>query len=102
MSKNYELELYKLIMNPDEESPDLSYVDEFGWVSDTEFYVWINLIWFDEFVKRLNDIFGYSLFDEGGIEARIGCDYVCINLEEFVGSYGIDLKEVFPKSKYKH
>ena len=30
MSKNYELELYKLIMNPDEESPDLSYVDEFG------------------------------------------------------------------------
>ena len=65
-------------------------------------YVWINLIWFDEFVKRLKDIFGYSLFDEGGIEARIGCDYVCIDLEYFVGEYGVDLEEVFPKSKYRH
>lgn len=102
MSKNYELELYKLIMNPDEDEHDISYVDEFGWVSDTEFYVWINLIWFDEFVKRLKDIFGYSLFDEGGIEARIWCDYVCIDLEYFVGEYGVDLEEVFPKSKYRH
>lgn len=102
MEKNYELELCKLIMNPDEEDSDISYVDEFGWVSDTEFYVWINLIWFDEFVKRLYNIFGYSLFDEGGIEAHIGSDYVCIDLEDFVGGYGVDLEEVFPKSKYKH
>ena len=82
MSKNYELELYKLIMNPDEDDHDISYVDEF--------------------VKRLKDIFGYSLFDEGGIEARIGCDYVCIDLQYFVGEYGVDLEEVFPKSKYRH
>ena len=102
MDKNYELELYKLIMNPDEDNPNVSYADEFGWVSDTEFFIWINLIWFGEFVKRLNDIFGYSLFDEGGIEARIGSDYVCIDLENFVGMYGINLEEVFPKSKYRH
>lgn len=102
MDKNYELELYKLIMNPDEENSDVSYVDEFGWVSDTEFFIWVNLIWFREFVKRLNDIFGYSLFDEGGIEARIGSDYVCIDLENFVGMYGINLEEVFPKSKYRN
>lgn len=102
MNKNYELELYKLIMNPDEESSDLSYVDEFGWISDTEFYVWIKLIWFDEFIKRLNNIFGYSLFDEGGIEARIGSDYVCIDLGNFVGDYEVNLEQVFPKSKYKH
>lgn len=102
MEKNYELELYKLIIKPDEEDSDISYVDEFGWVSDTEFYVWINLIWFDNFVKRLNNIFGYSLFDEGGIEARIQSDCVCIDLEDFVGQYGIDLEDVFPKSKYKH
>ena len=102
MDKNYELELYKLIMNPDEENSDVSYVDEFGWVSDTEFFIWVNLIWFGEFVKRLKDIFGYSLFDEGGIEARIGSDYVCIDLENFVGMYGINLDEVFPQSKYRH
>ena len=30
MNKNYELELYKLIINPDEEDSDISYVDEFG------------------------------------------------------------------------
>lgn len=102
MDKNYELELYKLIINPDEEDSDISYVDEFGWVSDTEFFVWINLIWFGEFVKRLSDIFGYSLFDEGGIKAIIGSDYVCIDLENFVGMYGVNLEKVFPKSKYRH
>ena len=43
MRKNYELELYKLLINPEEDDIDISYVDEFGWVSNTEFYVWINL-----------------------------------------------------------
>lgn len=100
--KNYELELYKLIVNPDEENMDISYVEEFGWVSDTEFYIWINLIWFDEFIKRLRDIFGYSLFDEGGIEARIDSASVCIDLKEVTSGYGIDLEKIFPKSKYKH
>lgn len=102
MRKNYELELYKLIMNPDEGAPDISYVNEFGWVSDTEFIVWINLLWFRDFVERLNDIFEHSLFDEGGIEATIGSDYVCIDLNDFAGMYGVDLEELFPKSKYKH
>ncbi len=102
MNKNYELELYKLIMHPEEDDTDILYVDEFGWVSDTEFFVWINNIWFNEFISRLNDIFGYSLFDEGGIEARLGNDYVCINLNDFVSEYGIDLEKVFPKSNYTH
>ena len=91
MRKNYELELYKLLINPEEDDIDISYVDEFGWVSNTEFYVWINLNWFNEFVKRLNDIFGYSLFD---------C--VCIDLEEVTSGYGIDLEGMFPRSKYTH
>ena len=101
MKKNYELELYKLIVIPDEEDSDISYVDEFGWVSDTEFYVWISIVWFEEFVKRLNDIFGYSLFDEGGIDARIGSDYVCIDLKDITAPY-MDLEEVFPKNQYRH
>ena len=61
MRKNYELELYKLLINPEEDDIDISYVDEFGWVSNTEFYVWISLNWFNEFVKRLSDIFGYLM-----------------------------------------
>lgn len=102
MRKNYELELYKLLINPEEDDIDIQYVEEFGWVSNTEFYVWINLNWFNEFVKRLNDIFGYSLFDEGGIEARICSDCVCIDLEEVISGYGVDLEEIFPRSKYTH
>ena len=102
MNKNYELELYKLIINPDEEDSDISYVDEFGWVSDTEFFVWITNLWFNEFINRLNDIFGYYLFDEGGIEARIGSDYVCIDLTEVTSGYGVELEEVFSKSRYRH
>lgn len=99
---NKELELYKLIMTPDEENLEISYIDEFGWVSDTEFFVWINAIWFHDFIKGLSSIFGYSLFDDGGIKASIFNDCICIDLEDFVGGYGIDLEEVFPKSKYKH
>lgn len=102
MSRNYELELYKLLINPEEDDTEITYVEEFGWVNNTEFCVWINLSWFNEFIKQLNNIFGYSLFDEGGIEARIGSDYVCIDLEEVTSGYGVDLEEVFPRSKYTH
>lgn len=102
MDKNYELELYKLIMGPDEDDQDISYVDEFGWISDTKFCIWITALWFGDFLEKLNDIFGYSLFDDGGIEARIGSDYICINLEDFVGEYGVDLERIFPKNKYRH
>ena len=52
MGKNYGLELYKLLMNTEEDDIDISYVEEFGWVNNTE--------------------------------------------------YGVDLKEVFPRSKYTH
>ena len=102
MSKNYELGLYKLLINPEEDDIDISYVDDFGWVSNTEFYVWISLNWLNEFVKRLSDIFGYSLFDEGGIETKIFSDCVCIDLEEVISGYGVDLEEIFPRSKYTH
>lgn len=102
MRNNYELELYKLIMIPEEDDPDINYVDEFGWVSDTEFYVWISMCWLREFIERLNEIFGCYLFDDGGMEARIGSDYVCIDLKSALSGYGIDFEKVFPKSKYKH
>lgn len=102
MSDNYELALYKLIMNPEEDDEDVSYVNEFGWISDTEFCVWISLLWFQEFVYSLKQIFGYGLFDDGGIEARIGSDYVVIDLAAYVEGYGVEIENIFPKEKYRH
>lgn len=102
MNKNYELEIYKLIMNPDEDDSAISYVEEFGWVSDTEFVVWVDIIWFYEFIKQLKEIFDETIFDEGGFEARIGSDYVCIDLVDVLSGYDIDFEEVFPKSKFTH
>ncbi len=101
---NYELELYKLIMTPEEDDPDISYIDidEFGWINDTEFCVWINIIWLKDFMERIRKIFGACAFDEGGIDAKVGCDYVLFNLEDITSMYGVNLEEVFPKSKYKH
>lgn len=102
MDKNYELELYKLIMNPDEDDPDISYVDEFRWINDGEFVVWINIAFFYEFIERLREIFDETIFDEGGFEATIGSDYVCINLIDVLNGYGIDFEEVFPKGKFTY
>lgn len=99
---NYELEIYKLIMIPDEDNPDISYVEEFGWNSDTEFCVWINNALFADFMERIREIFGTNAFDEGGISAKIGCDYVVFDLGDITDMYGVDLEKVFPKSKYKH
>ncbi len=99
---NYELEIYKLIMIPDEDDPDISYVDEFGWISNTEFCVWINITGLANFMERIREIFGTDVFDEGGIDAKVECDYVFFNLEDITSMYGVNLEEVFPKSKYRH
>ena len=101
MSKNYGLELYKLVITPDEEDLDVSYVSEFGWVSDTEFLVWIDFIWFKEFMDRITEIFGYSIFDEANFNANIQSDSVCIDLQDVLYGY-VNVEEVFPKDKYKH
>lgn len=103
MSKNYELELYKLVMNP-EEDDDLyvSYVDEFGWVSDKEFCVWVSWLWIKEFMERLQQIFGNGIFCEGGFIANVQEDCLCIDLCESVDGYGVDFEKVFPKEKYRH
>lgn len=100
MDKNYELKIYKLIMNPDEDDSTISYVDEFSWINDCEFIVWINIVWFHEFIKQLREIFGETIFDEGGFEATIGPGYVCIDLVDVLRGYDVDFEEVFPKSKF--
>lgn len=99
--KNYELELYKLIVTPDKEDLDFSYISEFGWVSDKEFFVWVSFTWLKEFMEELTRIFGYGMFDDGNFNANIQSDTVCIDLNDVLGGY-IDIEEVFPKDKYKH
>lgn len=100
-NKNYGLELYKLIMTPDEEDLDFSYVSEFGWVGDTEFLVWVDWNWFKEFMDKITEIFGYGIFDDGNFNANIQPDSVCIDLKDVLEGY-VDIEEVFPKDKYKH
>lgn len=100
-SKNYGLELYKLIMTPDEEDLDVSYVSEFGWISTGEFCVWVSYFEFDAFMHDLKEIFGNGMFDDGGFDANMQEDCVCIDLCSALGGY-LDIAEVFPKDKYKH
>ena len=97
---NEELELYKLIIRPDEEDDDFTYVDEFGWVKE-HFYVWINYWNIKDFIEKLFDIFGYGICDDGGFDANMQSDCICIDLEDVLGGY-IDLEDVFPKDKYQH
>jgi hypothetical protein len=94
MSKNNELELYKLI-NEEE------LVSEFGWCSDDSCCAWIDYRNLDEFMIKVIEIFGYSMFDDGGFNANMQSDGVCIDLCEMFGCY-LSVEGVFSKDKYRH
>lgn len=100
MNKNYELELYKLITEKDELG--ISYVDELGWINDTQFCVWVSNYFFKDFIDGMTEIFGYGLYDDGSFDGNIQADCVCIDLCEVLGNYDIDLESIFPKNKYWH
>ena len=92
--ENNELRLYKLLTEND-------YVSEMGWVSDTEFYVWVSHVWIHDFIKKLKDIFGSGIFCDD-IQAHIQEYTICFNLCDIADGNGVDLETVFPKSEYKH
>lgn len=96
---NYELELYKLIITPEE--TDLRFVSGFGWIDNSRFLIEIDWCWFEEFMDRLTEIFGYDIFEEGKFKATIQADTVCVDLVDAISRY-IDIKRVFPKDKYKY
>lgn len=77
------------------------YVDEFGWASNDTLYVWVFYIFLKDFVDELTEILGNGVFDEGGINANMQNDCLCIDVDELLGSY-IDVEELFPKDKYQH
>jgi hypothetical protein len=96
-----ELALYKLIMTPEPEDTDISYVQELGWINDKECCVWVSYLWIKEFIDRLKGIFGNGLFDDGGFMGNIQEDCICIDLCEALGSY-IDIETVSPKNEFRH
>lgn len=94
------LELYKLCCTDDNEYSDC-FVDELGWISDTQFCVWVSYLYLKEFMEQLTKIFGNGIFDDGGFDANMQEGCVCIDLCEAIGCY-IDVETVFPKDKYQH
>jgi len=100
-NKNYELELYKLLITPDEKDLNFSYVNEFGWVNNDQFLVWVNFNYFKEFIKKITEIFGYGIFDDENFNANIQHNTVCIVLNNVLDEY-VNVEEVFPKDKYQH
>lgn len=99
MSKD--LELFKLLTIPHEDNEDIQYVYEMGWVSNTEFFVWVSYVWLSDFIKGMEKIFGSNVFSEG-LEARMLSNCICFDLCEIAEWYGFNLEEIFPCSIYKH
>lgn len=97
--KNCELELYKLIMEGS--SCGFPYVSEFGWVNDTQFFVWVDYLCLKEFIDKLVEIFEDGIFEDASFNAVMLAHTVCIDLADVLGDY-IDIEEVFVKEHYKH
>ena len=81
-----ENELTKLIIESD-------YVECYKCVDDM-FLIWVRHLWWDNFIDELSRIFGTSLFDEGGFDAKIQEDFICIDLAEILENY-LNIEEVF-------
>lgn len=101
MKNNYGLELYKLIVIPNEDHKDISHVEEFGWINDEQFCVWVSYVRMNDFLKRLIEIFGNCLFDNGGFEANMQEDVICMDLSNLLEGY-VEIEELFPKDEYIH
>ena len=83
---NEELELYKLVMGQT--------VYDAKWIDEANFCIWIFHFNFAEFMKKLVEIFGSSLFGDGGFDARVREEYICINLSQLL-EHRVDVTEVF-------
>ena len=94
MSKNYELELYKLIK-------ENGYVSELGWVDDNSFCIWIEYRDIEEFMRKVFDIFGREIFDDGSFVANMQSDGICIELCDVLDGY-IVVEDIFPKEEYQY
>ncbi len=90
---NQELELYKLVTNQQAEC---------RWISDTEFVIWLSYYEMADFMEKFSKIFGCCVFDDGGIEAHLMGDYMCLDLASALSGWDIDFEAVFPREEFKH
>jgi len=90
---NKELELYKLVTKD---------VSECGWVSDTEFNVWLGKFELFGFIEKITNVFGDYMFEDGGIEVRLMKDYICLDLTCLLCDEDIYFESVFPREEFKH
>ena len=93
--KELEKNLYNLITKSDG-------IEEFGWINEEEFCVWVYYEYLKEFMENIANMFGFGIFDDGGFQANMQSTGVCINLEDITGMDDIDLKELFPIEKFRH
>ena len=95
-----ELKLYKLLLTDKNVYEDII-CDEFGWINDEQFCVWIPYGYLQYFIENLCKIFGNCIFDDGGFDANIQEEQVCIDLCEAIG-HCIDIESIFPRDEFKH
>lgn len=95
-----ELQLYKLCLTNKNDYDDVL-CEEFGWINDKQFCVWVSYAYLQYFIKELSKIFGNCIFDDGGFNANMQEDCVCIDLCEAIG-HCIDIESVFPKNEFEH
>ena len=81
------LDLYKFIKNNK---------IEWHWSNDNEeVYLMLN---FHE-LKEFNDLLGYHIFSEEGVEVVMKFDYVCYPMTYICEYFGVELKEVFTENE---
>ena len=101
-NSNYEEKQKQLEKNLYDFITETEDIEEFGWINEDEFCVWVYYEFLKDFVENITDMFGFSVFDDGGFQANMQNTGVCINLEDITGTDDIDLKELFPIEKFRH
>ena len=95
-----EVEFYKMIMLPEEDEPEYTLCEEFGWVHD-EFLVWISYDQLQDFIEYFIKMFGCCGLDCCDCKADLGVSYVVIDMCKLLGDT-VDIESVFPKDRYQH
>ena len=90
---NKELELYKLITEGEFEC---------GWISDTEFLLWVSHCELGDFVTNIVELFGSGMLEAGNFDINLQEYCVCMDLTAMLYCSDVDFERVFPREEFKH
>lgn len=77
------------------------WIDEYGWINQKEFCVWIYYRDLPDVLEYLENVFGSDLLvNNHDYNAYLSKYYVCVNLTSLFDYE--ELLEVFPYEKYQH